>query len=111
MRVAERGIRRNPRNLELRQALGAALYRAGRWEAAAAALRASVAAPDSSPAYAHYFLAMTRWRQGQSGEARAELRAAIRQSDHELAASPPPAWNRRVTLSLLRREAEAMIQR
>jgi hypothetical protein len=93
-------------NADVHQALPAALYRAGRWHEAIAPLRANIANPGSSPVYADYFLAMANWRLGRQEEARAHLRAAGLQSDRELAASPPPPWNRRLTLQLLRREAE-----
>jgi tetratricopeptide (TPR) repeat protein len=111
LRLAEAATAKAPGNATLRQALGAALYRAGRWEEAAAALRASAAAPNASPAYAHFFLAMTRWQQGQQVAARTELKAALASSKREMDASPAPSWNRRVTLQLLRREAEGLIRR
>ena len=97
--------------------LGAALYRAGQYEQAAQRLEESIAAYPSAPAdtgfdtlnYQQLFLAMTKWQLGQRDEARrllAETQSAV---DKELQA-PSTLWNRRTSLELLRREAEALIE-
>src|SRR5205807_850000 len=73
-----------------------------------------VAAPASetaSTAYARFFLAMAHQRLGHGEEARRWLSEAVRVADQELAAKSPPPWNRRVTLQILRREAEGLIGR
>ena len=52
--------------------------------------------------------AMTRWRLGQQDRARELLSETLPAVDEELQSFQRP-WNRRVTLELLRNEAEAMI--
>jgi serine/threonine protein kinase/Flp pilus assembly protein TadD len=111
--------------------LGAALYRAGRYDAAARQLtRASTLNPDpyrTNMIYTWFFLAMTHHRLGHALEARQWLDKAIQATDRALdlsakpAAGPPrnatdpaggipPAWNRRLTLQLLRREAVELLK-
>jgi tetratricopeptide (TPR) repeat protein len=95
--------------------LGAALYRAGQYERAAEKLEASIAAYPKDPPlgdriinWQRLFLAMTKWQLGQRDDARrllAETQPAI---DEELK-SPATPFNYRVTLEVLRREAEALI--
>lgn len=95
--------------------LGAALYRAGKYEEAAENLEKSIALypSDAQPGdriinWQRLFLAMTKWRQGQPDEARrlvAEIQPAI---DEELRSTTTP-MNYRITLEVLRREAETLI--
>jgi tetratricopeptide (TPR) repeat protein len=99
--------------------LGALLYRAGRYPEAlqklneAAELRVKTGSELLSPAYAFYFLAMTQAGLGHEREARDAFR-------HGLAFDPAagataratelnPPWNRRLTLNLLRSEAERVL--
>ncbi len=112
VRLAERAVAREPARAAYRQALGAILYRSGQFASAMKHLRKAAHAKDagSSPAYAPLFLAMAHSRLGNRREARRWLAEGRRIARHELAASPPPAWNRRVTLQLLQREAEAMVR-
>jgi tetratricopeptide (TPR) repeat protein len=95
--------------------LGAALYRAGRYEQAAQRLEESIQVYSSAPPlgydtvdYQQLLLAMTKWQLGQKDKARqllAQTLPAVRKELH----SPLSGWNRRVTLELLRAEAEALI--
>jgi tetratricopeptide (TPR) repeat protein len=116
LRLAEEAALERPYSPWLDEALASALYRARRWQAAAAALRSAAetrvtGTPTSwSPAYARFFLAMAEWRLGRRDEAQTQLRTAVHLTEQELRASLTPPWNRRVTLQLLRREAEAMIR-
>jgi WD40 repeat protein/tetratricopeptide (TPR) repeat protein len=109
--LADRSAAKSPENLDLRHALGAALYRAARWQPAIAALQISISmpSPNTSPTYARFFLAMAHQRLGHRTEAKRWLKDAKQEAQKELAAKPPPEWNRRVTLQLLRREAEAVV--
>jgi WD40 repeat protein/tetratricopeptide (TPR) repeat protein len=112
--------------------LGAALYRAGRYDDAARQLtKASTIDPDpyrTNMIYTWFFLAMTHHRQGHVQEARQWLDKAIQAADRVLdpsqkaAAGPardatdpsggiPPAWNRRLTLQLFRQEAVELLKR
>jgi Tfp pilus assembly protein PilF len=111
----------DPKKCDWLTALGAVLYRAGRFEEAAqrlaeaeAAFR-SAKAPASTIAYTWLFLAMTRERLGQTEQARQWLAKAVREIEQPPAgrAKDPNArtWNRKLTLQLLRGEAEALIDR
>jgi serine/threonine protein kinase len=99
-----------------RYVLGAALYRAGNYERAAQRLEESI---DSYPSvagtgvdtlnYQQLLLAMTLWKQGRNDAARTLLADAQSAFDKELQ-DPSTRWNRRVSLELLRDEAEALIE-
>jgi len=93
-----------------RTTLGGLLYRAGRFEEALASLQGwtNEDTRQSSPAYAWFFLAMAHHRLGHATEAHAWLEKAIAQAEQEIQAQPP--WNRRLTLGLLRQEAEGLIR-
>jgi tetratricopeptide (TPR) repeat protein len=97
------------------QTLGAVLYRAGQFDRAAEQLSASIAAYPSDPLrsfdtinYTRLLLAMTQWQQGRQDEARHLLAEVQRAIDLELQIQTI-ASHRRVTLEVLRREAEALI--
>jgi serine/threonine protein kinase/tetratricopeptide (TPR) repeat protein len=120
--LAEKGVAKAPTNYDYLNTLGAALYRAGRLEEAVKRLAEAAAAykPDSGCrqplAYSWFFLAMAHHRLGQAAEARKWLDKAVQwmdQADPEkgkgAANTVPMPWNRRLTLQLLRREAETLI--
>ena len=96
--------------------LGALLYRAGRYPEAlqklneAAELRVKTGSEQMSPAYAFYFLAMTQARLGHGSEAQDAFRRGLAfdpaAGGTVRATEPNPPWNRRLTLNLLRSEAE-----
>jgi Flp pilus assembly protein TadD len=107
--------------------LGAALYRADRFEEAVA--RLTEATELSCHPYptnmlsTWFYLAMAHHRLGHAEEARRWLDQAVQGTDEALKspAEPPaksgnpdgvipPNWNRRLTLGLLRRETEQLIQ-
>ena len=103
--------------------LGAALYRVGRYSEAAERLHQAVAAQVSDTfqrqpiTYTWLFLAMAEHRLGHFEEARQWFdRAANTIAEHESKnGADAPAndyipWNRRVTLLLLRHEAEAVLK-
>jgi serine/threonine protein kinase len=97
------------------QGLGAALYRARRYEDAAEVLNESLAAypSDVPPGYAsinytRMLLAVTTWHQGQQDEARQLLEKWLPKVDKELQ-TPSLQFHRRATLEILRREAVALI--
>jgi tetratricopeptide (TPR) repeat protein len=120
--LAEKSLAKAPANYDNLTTLGAALYRAGRFEEAAKRLDEAAAAykPDARfrqpVAYSWFFLAMAHHRLGHSEEARKELDKAVqwmdqveREKEKDAASKTPMPWNRRLTLQLLRREAEALI--
>ncbi|MCA9232437.1 MAG: protein kinase [Planctomycetales bacterium] len=94
--------------------LGALLYRAGQYEQATTILEESIAAFEddtsgrSSSLYPKIFGAMTKWQKGQQEEAR-NILAELRPEIDDVLAAPTTAWNRKMTLELLRAEAESLI--
>jgi tetratricopeptide (TPR) repeat protein len=72
--LARKAVEMSTRKGDLAQrwnTLGVALYRAGDWESAVAALeKAEALEPDKSLAFNGLFLAMARWQLGQRDEAR-----------------------------------------
>jgi tetratricopeptide (TPR) repeat protein len=88
---------------------GAALYRAGRLKEAARRLAEAEPMPEgnTSRVYTWLFLAMTHYRLGHAEEARRWLSKAVQEIDNPSGESRP--WNRKLTLQLLRREAEALL--
>ena len=117
--LAEKAVKSDPKLLQYQTTFGAVLYRAGRFneavqrlsEADRLAKEPSEGQP-TSPAYAWFFLAMAHHRIGHGDEAKKWLDRAVPWTDKTLhdekqgtAAVP---WNRRLTLKLLREEAEAL---
>ena len=114
---AERLALEQPKSPDALKNLGAVLFRAGKFEQALRKLAESDRVFNEtkgkrrySPAYAWFFLAMAHHESGNAAEARSWLDKAIAQTDAELNDRKSPApWNRRLTLELFRKEAEAMI--
>jgi tetratricopeptide (TPR) repeat protein len=107
--------------------LGAALYRAGRFEEAVARLTEATELSchpyRTNMLYTWFYLAMAHHRLGHAEETRRWLHKAVQGTDEALkspgetlakSGNPdgviPPNWSRRLTLGLLRREAEQLIQ-
>jgi tetratricopeptide (TPR) repeat protein len=111
VKMAESALRSAPTNHSYGTTTGAALYRAGRFTEAVARLNESGTGKPtlSSLAYTWFFLAMAHERLGHAGEAGQWLDKAIKCMEQETRDNNP-AWNRRLTLQLLRREAEALIK-
>ena len=119
---AEHAVQNGPESVSYRTTLGAILYRAGRLEEAVKRLTEADklaeqpdAAAKSSPAYTWYFLAMAHHKLGDDEEAKKWFQKANEWTDkvmrdHEEGTATAP-WNRRLTLKLLREEAEAMIEK
>ena len=119
--LAEKAAKSDAKSQSYLNTWGAALYRAGRFEGAVARLSEADAlakepseALKSSPAYTWFFLAMAHHRLGHGEEAKKWLDKAVawtdkalREADQGTADLP---WNRRLTLKLLREEAEALLK-
>jgi tetratricopeptide (TPR) repeat protein len=121
--LAEKVVAALPPDADNLAVLGAALYRAGRYEEAVKRLHESAAARPAdtlhrqSVEYTWLFLAMAEHRLGHADQARQWLdRAAksITQPETKENASAPAEdsirWNRRQTLQLLHREAEKVLK-
>jgi tetratricopeptide (TPR) repeat protein len=129
VQVAEKAVAKDPNKRQHLDALGAALYRAGRFDEAAKRLsEANAAKLDAyyTPVHTWLFLAMTHHRLGHADEARQWLDKAVQAIDeaanepakpeagpsgkaNETQAGTPLRWDRRLTFQLLRREAEELI--
>ena len=113
LRLAEQALQSDPESTFQRQTLGAALYRAGRFQEALAPQtdlaahwdRNGVTDQDrTSPAYTYFLLAMTHHRLGNATEAQEWLDKGIHWVEQK-----PPAWNRRITLKRFCSEAEDLL--
>ncbi len=126
VQLAESASARHQGEFDYLNTLGAACFRAGRVDDALKNLSQAEAALKAKPdprqavAYNWFYLAMTHHRLGRAEEARQWLARAVEESGRMLkegpknpaspnAFEPAVPWNRRLTLELLRREAEAMI--
>jgi tetratricopeptide (TPR) repeat protein len=115
VQMAEQGVAANPKNCDLLQHLGAMLYRAGRFEDAARRLAEAEAAypgtekARSSIVYNWLFQAMTQHRLGHADKAKRYLDRAVKEIDQP-STKAAVAWNRRLTLQLLRQEAQKLLR-
>jgi Tfp pilus assembly protein PilF len=114
--LAEKVLAADPKNCDKLAHFGAVLYRAGRFEEAARRLTEAEAAfpevknPRSTIIYTWLFRAMTERRRGQTEEAKKWLDKAVEATDQPPEKSKDAnagGWNRRLTLRLLQREAQA----
>jgi serine/threonine protein kinase/Tfp pilus assembly protein PilF len=120
MRLAELAVEAEPDSEVYLKTLGGILYRAGRFEEAVERLTEAnnrIEDPDSgstsSPVYTWYFLAMAHHDLEHEAEAKQWLDRATEWTDKVVAEHDAGTsllrWNRRLTLELLRDEAEGMI--
>jgi Tfp pilus assembly protein PilF len=128
--LAEKAVAKDPKSFSYCLTLGAALYRAGRFEDAIKRLTEASALkpdPEDTRAYHWFFLAMAHDRLRHADEARNWLEKALQETEKALKPSSapaagarenaihptgpiPPRWNRKLQLQLLRREAEEQIR-
>jgi WD40 repeat protein/serine/threonine protein kinase/tetratricopeptide (TPR) repeat protein len=112
--LAERALGNDAKADSPRLTLGAILYRAGQYEEAIERLteldaewKSSGTMPSlTSPAYCWFFLAMAHHELGCPAEARQWFDKALQRMAEERDSA---AWNRRLTLDLLRQEAESLL--
>jgi tetratricopeptide (TPR) repeat protein len=117
--LAEKMTDADPKSAQHMGTLGAILYRIGRFEEAALKLeeadRLAQKTDDvaSSPAYTWFFLAMAHHRAGHADQARKWFDQAREYTDKAFkdhaAHKVTLPWNRRLTLTLLRRETEDLL--
>jgi tetratricopeptide (TPR) repeat protein len=119
VRAGEKALAPPPDAFDSLNVLGAALYRAGRLEEAVRRLGEANAAYDLANArqrspivYTWLFQAMAHHALGHQKEAGEWLQKAVHWTDQvaEDKTLLPMPWNRRLTVRLLRREAEALLQ-
>jgi Tfp pilus assembly protein PilF len=110
VQIAAAALRNNPKDSWASTIFGAALYRAGRFDEAIQRLSEAAAIGPTvySPAYTWFFLAMAHHRLGHGEEARQWLDKAVKHMEEETS-NKDLLWNRRLTLHVLRREAEEMM--
>ncbi len=104
--LAEKAVQLSPKDLNFRNTLGVAYYRAGRYREAAAVLRANVEKQeDGVLAFDLYFLAMSHHRLGEPTRARDYYDWAIRW----VAARRDPRPDSLEELNAIRAEAEELL--
>jgi len=120
--LAQKAVKSDPASHSRLTALGAILYRAGRLDEAIKRLtEAEQLATDAdpktkvSPAYKWFFLAMAHHRLRQHDKAKKCFDKAVAwtdkvMQDHQESTGPRLPWSRRVTLQLLRQEAEKTLE-
>jgi WD40 repeat protein/Flp pilus assembly protein TadD len=108
VRLAEKAVARRPRDANSLNTLGAALYRAGRYDAAVQRLTEAVAVQGQEGSiYDWLFLALAHERLGHAAEARKWCDQAVgwlRQ------AQPSLSWQQQIEVKALRREVEALVK-
>ena len=119
--LADKALKSDPKSVAHLTILGAVLFRGGQAERAVERLTEAnklLEALDSDakspPPYTWYFLAMAHHAAGHAEEAKTWLEKAVESTDkaleeHEQEGGARIGWNRRLTLQLLRDEAERLI--
>ncbi|MCI0743225.1 MAG: protein kinase [Gemmataceae bacterium] len=110
--IAERAVKESPQNHARLLTLGAALYRAGRFDDAVQKLDEAIKVwGKGDTPWDWLFLAMAHHRLGQADLAKSNLDRAARWIDQRTSkgASGTLLWSNRLELALLRREAEATL--
>jgi Flp pilus assembly protein TadD len=120
--LAEKAVTRARNNYACARALGGALLRAGRPEAAVQQLQEALSLQPGASS-ASLLLAIAHHRLGHADEARRWLDKAVQRTEQVLRQRPKNAgldatdlapdelpWNERLSLQLLRREAETLIR-
>ncbi len=111
--LAEKAVEQDEANRQYRSGLGAIQMRAGLYEQALKSLEKSTeveATSKTSSAYTAYFLGMTQHHLDQVQVARESLAKANQLAEQELYnETKPPSWSGKLTLQLLRTEADVLI--
>ncbi len=111
--LARAAMDASPESVLSHQALGGLLLRSGQHADAIPHLRRAIALssdPLGSVTYSEYLLAMAQHHLGDQTEATAALHRGNELARRELSdKTNPPRWNRKLTLELLRKEAEALV--
>ena len=115
LEFAEKAHADDGKNYDKINYLGAVLYRAGRFQEATQRLTEAESAFKQTPStivYNWLFQAMAQHRLGHETEAASWLKKAVQDIDEPKKAEDPATipWNRRLTLQLLRSEAEELLK-
>jgi tetratricopeptide (TPR) repeat protein len=119
--LAEKAAKSDPKSFQYQTTLGAILYRAVRLEEAVQRLTEADrlaqqpgGSDRSPPAYIWFFLAMSHHRLGHREEAKKWLDKAVAWTEKNIREAEQGTtdlpWNHRLTLKLLREEAEALLK-
>jgi hypothetical protein len=105
--LAQRNATKHPNNGDYLESYGAALYRAGHYREAVEQLNRAVAKKGAGGSvWQQCFLALAHHRLGNKTQARRWLQKAVRQIEK----AKGPSWETWLQYSLLRAEAEAVLQ-
>ena len=114
--LAGRGLAKDPKDSNALNTMGAALYRAGRYEEAVARLDDAIRVRDGTGMWADWlFLALAHHRLGHADDARRWLAKAVAWWDKDGKDAPkdehglPLDWTSRVQFRVLRAEAEGQL--
>jgi WD40 repeat protein/tetratricopeptide (TPR) repeat protein len=108
VRLAEKAVASDPKQYNYLNTVAAVLCRAGKYEAAVERFGEALKAHGKGgTAWDWLLLAVAHHHLGHTAEARQWLEKAVAWIDAE--SKPPLAWNDRLELQLLRREAEGLI--
>jgi WD40 repeat protein/tetratricopeptide (TPR) repeat protein len=106
--LAEKALELSPNNPSLLTTLGAALYRAGKFDKSVQRLReAEAASGNVGNARTFFFLAMAEHRLGHADQAKECLQKALKTIDQSTSFL---GWDHRLELRLLRAEVEAVLK-
>jgi WD40 repeat protein/Tfp pilus assembly protein PilF/tRNA A-37 threonylcarbamoyl transferase component Bud32/DNA-directed RNA polymerase subunit RPC12/RpoP len=109
LRAIEKAVTPVPKNNPYSRVLGAALYRAGKYDAAVRALNEAMAAQrENEFAIDRLFLAMAQHRLGHDDEAQKSLARALASMDEKAATTL--SWESRLECDVVRKEAEGLIR-
>jgi serine/threonine protein kinase/tetratricopeptide (TPR) repeat protein len=119
--LATKTLKTDPNSAMFLTGLGAVLYRAGRFDEGLKQLQQAEVATQKSDedrvliAYRGFFLAMAHGRLHHSAEAKMSLDKARRTAERAMqlhaAKTQELRWNRRLSLSLLKKEAEELVSK
>jgi Flp pilus assembly protein TadD len=105
--LARLAVQARPKDAEVRNTLGAILYRVGQHQEAVKELNQAIKLSNSAGSALDFlFLAMAQHRLGQTEEAKKALAQAVEAAEN----APPDEWASRLTWQLLRREAEQVLK-
>ncbi len=111
--LAQKAVDLEPEDQRYLTGLAAIQMRAGQYQESLTNLEKaahSLKSDTTTEGYLYYFRAMTEQHLNRPDDARKSLAKANELAEKDLSnEAKPPAWNRKLTLELFRKEAEALI--